>query len=293
MLDSTLYNPATKISTITILTSNSNCFLQCLISLFGSDNELELDRVKRLVHGIYARFVELRAVLRQYLSDYCWNYIDIDNKNDVCSIENSSQGICAILEIFIAIFDGLNVPVKKQHVWLFKNAILPLHKAYDFDRFYEQLVYCCETFVSKDIKIACDILIFLLKYWPKKINLKEQLFIDEALAIFGAYMEHVKFEDSITNNKQEAKRFGDIEIKILKQFVACITSSDNIVCEEAINSLKNKYVEKLIDKHQFIMVPLINSALESNASNHWNKHIRSLSKEMIKNTTLDPISMID
>ena len=281
LLDSALKNRKIKKSTIsdTILTSNSNCFLQCLISLFGSNNELELDKVKHLVHGIYGRVKELRAVLRQYLSDYCCNYID---HNDVCIVNNSSQGICAMLEVFAAVFAGLVVPVKKQNVSLFKNAILPLHKTHHFDRFYQRLVYCCEIFVSKDITIACDILIFLLKCWPKEFPLKEKLFIQEALAIFGAYMEHAKFEQCITNNQQERNRFDDIEIKILKQFVACIKISDCIVCQEAIKSIKNTYVERLIDKHQLIVTPLINGVLDSNAIHHRNEDIRLLSKRYLE-----------
>lgn len=89
------------------------------------------------------------------------------------------NGIAEMLEILGSIINGFALPLKEEHKTFLTRVLLPLHKARSLTMYHPQLAYCVVQFLEKDGSLSEDVLLGLLRYWPKVNSPKEVMFLNE------------------------------------------------------------------------------------------------------------------
>eukprot|EP01084_Bolivina_argentea_P166132 288509_1 len=119
-------------------------FIIPLTELFASEDVREREYLKAILHGIYARNMRLRRLIRQQMSNCCFRviYTEIDD------IEN---GISECLQLVCSIIQGLTTPIKQEYKNILYNVLIPLHKVNSrkLHKFHETLLACCIQFILK------------------------------------------------------------------------------------------------------------------------------------------------
>ena len=83
-------------------------FIIPLTELFASEDVREREYLKAILHGIYARNMRLRRLIRTQMSTCCFRVI-YSEKDD---IEN---GISECLQLVCSIIQGLTTPIKQEY----------------------------------------------------------------------------------------------------------------------------------------------------------------------------------
>ena len=77
---------------------------------------------------------------------------------------------------FNSIISGFAVPLREEHVYVFKTVIIPLHKVQTCQLYHEQLLRCSMLFLSKDPSLAILVMTFINT--PSIINIHISLLTD-------------------------------------------------------------------------------------------------------------------
>jgi len=141
------------------------------------------------------------------------------------------------------------------------RALIPLHKPKSVGIYHQQLTYCVVQFIDKDPKLAGTVIKGLLKYWPITNSQKELMFISE--------LEEVLEMTSMVE-------FQKIMVPLFRRIGCCLNSSHYQVAERAHLLWNNEHVLNLISHNRQVILPLVFSALERNAQNHWNQAVLNL-----------------
>lgn len=145
-------------------------FVQEFLELFDSEESVERDYLKNILHKLYAKLVPRRKMIRKAINESFFSLIHESHK---------FNGAAELLDILASIISGFAVPLRDEHVVFFQNVIIPLHKVQTCSTFYEQLLRCSMLFLTKDRSLAIPLLEGLLKYWPFANCVKETLFLTE------------------------------------------------------------------------------------------------------------------
>jgi len=145
-------------------------FVQEFLELFDTEESVERDYLKNILHKLYAKLVPRRKMIRKAINESFYALIHETHK---------FNGAAELLDILASIISGFAVPLRDEHVIFFKNVIIPLHKVQTCSQFYEQLLRCSMLFLTKDRSLAIALLEGLLKYWPFANCIKETLFLTE------------------------------------------------------------------------------------------------------------------
>ena len=94
-------------------------FVQEFLELFDSEESVERDYLKNILHKLYAKLVPRRKMIRKSMNETFFSLIHESHK---------FNGAAELLDILASIISGFNVPLKDEHVIFFKNVIIPLHK---------------------------------------------------------------------------------------------------------------------------------------------------------------------
>ncbi|KAK9934449.1 hypothetical protein M0R45_021594 [Rubus argutus] len=148
---------------------------------------------------------------------------------------------------FWGIINGFALPLKEEHKLFLVRALIPLHKPKYLAIYHQQLSYCITQFVEKDCKLADTVIRGLLKYWPVTNSSKEVLFLSELEEVLEA---------------TQPSEFQRCMVPLFRQIAHCLNSSH----------FQNRKV----------LLPIIFSALEKNARNHWNQAVHSLTLNVRK-----------
>lgn len=97
----------------------NHCFIQDFLELFDSEEPRERDYLKNILHRLYAKLVPRRRMIRKAITDTFF-YMIYET--------NFFNGASELLDILASIISGFAVPLRDEHVWFFKNVIIPLHK---------------------------------------------------------------------------------------------------------------------------------------------------------------------
>ncbi len=163
-------------------------FVQEFLELFDSEEGVERDYLKNILHKLYAKLVPRRKMIRKAINESFYTLIHEGHK---------FMGAAELLDILASIISGFAVPLREEHVIFFKNVIIPLHKVQTCSQFYEQLLRCSMLFLTKDRNLAIPLLEGLLKYWPFANCVKETLFLTELQEVLEV-CEVEKVESLIT-----------------------------------------------------------------------------------------------
>ncbi|XJO77879.1 hypothetical protein BDV3_002403 [Batrachochytrium dendrobatidis] len=185
-------------------------FVLELLDLFDSEDPRERDFLKTTLHRIYGKFLNLRAFIRRSINNAFFLFIYEDERHN---------GIAEMLEILGSIINGFALPLKEEHKVFLTRVLLPLHKAKSLTLYHPQLAYCVVQFLEKDPTLTEEVVVGLLRFWPKVNSPKEVMFLNECEEILDI-MEHTEFVK--------------IQVPLFQQISRCVSSPHFQVAERAL-----------------------------------------------------------
>lgn len=176
-----------------------NIVLQ-LLDLFDSEDPRERDFLKTVLHRIYGKFLGLRAFIRKQINNIFLRFIyETEHFN----------GVGELLEILGSIINGFALPLKQEHKQFLVKVLIPLHKPKCLGLYHPQLAYCVVQFLEKDATLTEQVIMGLLKYWPKTCSQKEVMFLGEIEEILDVI---------------EPTQFVKIQEPLFRQIAKCVSS---------------------------------------------------------------------
>lgn len=233
-------------------------FVLSLLDLLDSEDPRERESLKTILHRIYGKFMLHRPFIRKSINNIFYRFIFETDKHN---------GIAELLEILGSIINGFALPLKEEHKLFLVRALIPLHKPKCVAMYQQQLTYCITQFVEKDFKLADTVIRGLLKYWPVTNSQKEVLFLGEL--------------EEVLELTQPAE-FQRCMVPLFKQLGRCLNSLHFQVAERALFLWNNDHIVNLVAQNRQVIVPLIFSALEKNASCHWSLAVNGLTANVRK-----------
>lgn len=227
-------------------------FVLQLLELFDSEDPRERECLKNTLHRIYGKFLNLRAFIRRSISNVFFQFIYETER---------FYGVAELLEILGSIINGFALPLKEEHKIFLCRVLVPLHKPRALSLYHTQLAYCIVQFLEKDPSLTEEVIIGLLRYWPKVSSPKEVLFLIEIEDIFEVI---------------EPSEFVKIQVPLFIQLAKCISSPHFQVAERALYYWSHEYFCSLVVENSNILLPILFPALHENSSGHWNQTIHSM-----------------
>lgn len=215
---------------------NQNFILR-LLQLFDSEDVRERDSLKTTLHRIYGKFLSLRAFIRKNMANILLQMIYETEK---------FNGVAELLEILGSIINGFALPLKDEHKIFLIRVLIPLHKVRCLSVYHPQLAYCIVQFLEKEPLMTEEVVMGLLRYWPKINSTKEIMFLNEIEDIFEI---------------MENSEFVKIQIPLCVQLTKCIQSSHFQVAERVLTFWNNEYFLNLIIENCDVVLPVLFPAL--------------------------------
>ena len=110
--------------------------------------------------------------------------------------------------------------------------------------------------VAEAGSLAEEVVLGLLRYWPKVNSPKEVMFLSEVEEIL----------DVIDSNE-----FQKIQVPLFQQLARCINSQHFQVAERALYYWNNEYIVNLMSANMPVVLPIVFPALFTNSKSHWNR----------------------
>ncbi|KAH3666390.1 hypothetical protein WICMUC_005658 [Wickerhamomyces mucosus] len=242
-------------------------FVLNLLELFDSEDPRERDCLKTTLHRVYGKFLSLRSFIRRSMNNVFLQFVYETER---------FNGIAELLEILGSIINGFALPLKEEHKVFLVRVLLPLHKVKSLSLYHPQLAYCVVQFLEKDPLLTEEVIMGLLRFWPKVNSNKEVMFLNEIEDIFEVI---------------EPLEFTKIEIPLFVQLSKCISSPHFQVSEKILCYFNNEYFLNLVTENADVILPIIFSSLyeisslyqeDSQFSGNWNRTIHSLAYNALK-----------
>ena len=227
-------------------------FILKLLELFDSEDIRERDCLKTTLHRLYGKFLGLRSFIRRSINNIFLQFIYETER---------FNGIAELLEILGSIINGFALPLKEEHKIFLVRVLIPLHKVRCLSLYHPQLAYCIVQFLEKEPLLTEEVIMGLLRYWPKINSTKEIMFLNEIEDIFEVI---------------EPLEFIKIEVPLFVQLAKCISSSHFQVSEKVLSYWNNEYFLNLCIENAEVILPIIfpplyelTSQLELESSNSF------------------------
>jgi len=189
----------------------------------------------------------LRAFIRRSINNVFFHFVYETERHN---------GIAELLEILGSIINGFVLPLKDEHRIFLNRILIPLHKVKSLSLYHPQLAYCVVQFLEKDPLLAEEVMMGLLKFWPKVNSPKEVMYLNEVEEILDV---------------TDPKEFRKIQVALFMQLARCINSQHFQVAERALLYWNNEYVVNLMSDNLAIILPIVFPALYNNCRSHWNR----------------------
>ncbi|CAI7457052.1 CGH_3_collapsed_G0049060.mRNA.1.CDS.1 [Saccharomyces cerevisiae] len=212
-------------------------FILKLLELFDSEDIRERDCLKTTLHRIYGKFLSLRSFIRRSMNNIFLQFIYETEK---------FNGVAELLEILGSIINGFALPLKEEHKVFLVRVLIPLHKVRCLSLYHPQLAYCIVQFLEKDPLLTEEVVMGLLRYWPKINSTKEIMFLNEIEDIFEVI---------------EPLEFIKVEVPLFVQLAKCISSPHFQVAEKVLSYWNNEYFLNLCIENAEVILPIIFPAL--------------------------------
>ncbi|KAI5966446.1 RTS1 [Candida pseudojiufengensis] len=212
-------------------------FILRILELFDSEDPRERDCLKTTLHRIYGKFLSLRSFIRKSINNVFLQFVYETER---------FNGVGELLEILGSIINGFALPLKEEHKIFLVRILIPLHKVKCLSLYHPQLAYCIVQFLEKDPSLTEDVIMGLLRYWPKINSPKEVMFLNEIEDIFEV---------------MEPNEFVKIQIPLFAQLSKCISSPHFQVSEKVMSYWSNEYFLTLITENAEVVLPIIFASL--------------------------------
>lgn len=233
-------------------------FVLELVSLFNNEDPRERDLLKTVLHRIYGRFLNIRALIRRTIANVFLEFIyETDRHN----------GIAEFLEFLGSIINGFALPLKEEHKIFLIRVLIPLHKATSYTVFHSQLSYCVQQYVAKDSSLAKTIVLGLLKVWPIKNGNKQVAFLDEIEPLIEVI---------------SSEQFGQIASSLFTQLAKCIASPQFNAAEKALHYWNNFNIVTKMMKYIPTILPIVYETIYLHSRAHWYRSIHVMSFHALK-----------
>ncbi|KAL9103083.1 MAG: hypothetical protein Q9163_001850 [Psora crenata] len=229
-----------------------HAFALQLLELFDSEDPRERDFLKTTLHRIYGKFLNLRSYIRRSINNVFFQFIYETER---------FNGIAELLEILGSIINGFALPLKEEHKLLLTRALIPLHKVKSLSMYHPQLAYCIVQFLEKDAALTEEVVLGLLRYWPKVNSTKEVMFLNEVEDIFEV---------------MDPGEFAKVQEPLFHQLAKSVASPHFQVAERALYFWNNEYFCNLISDNVEIILPIMFQPLYENSKGHWNRTIHGM-----------------
>lgn len=227
-------------------------FVLQLLELFDSEDPRERDFLKTTLHRIYGKFLNLRSFIRRSINNVFFQFTYETER---------FNGIAELLEILGSIINGFALPLKEEHKLFLTRVLLPLHKVKSLSMYHPQLAYCIVQFLEKDASLTEDVVLGLLRYWPKVNSTKEVMFLNEVEDIFEV---------------MDPAEFAKVQQPLFYQLAKSVASPHFQVAERALYFWNNEYFCNLVSDNVEIILPIMFAPLYENSKGHWNRTIHGM-----------------
>ncbi|KAH8888710.1 protein phosphatase 2A regulatory B subunit [Thozetella sp. PMI_491] len=225
-------------------------FVLQLLELFDSEDPRERDFLKTTLHRIYGKFLNLRSFIRRSINNVFFQFTYETER---------FNGIAELLEILGSIINGFALPLKEEHKLFLTRVLLPLHKVKSLSMYHPQLAYCIVQFLEKDA--SEQVVLGLLRYWPKVNSTKEVMFLNEVEDIFEV---------------MDPAEFAKVQEPLFHQLAKSVASPHFQVAERALYFWNNEYFCNLVSDNVEIILPIMFAPLYENSKGHWNRTIHGM-----------------
>ncbi|MCJ1310370.1 Serine/threonine-protein phosphatase 2A 56 kDa regulatory subunit delta isoform, partial [Agyrium rufum] len=227
-------------------------FVLQLLELFDSEDPRERDFLKTTLHRIYGKFLNLRSYIRRSINNVFFQFVYETER---------FNGIAELLEILGSIINGFALPLKEEHKLFLTRALIPLHKVKSLSLYHPQLAYCIVQFLEKDSGLTEEVVLGLLRYWPKVNSTKEVMFLNEVEDIFEV---------------MDPNEFAKVQEPLFNQLAKSVASPHFQVAERALYFWNNEYFCNLISDNVEVILPIMFAPLYENSKGHWNRTIHGM-----------------
>ncbi|RMZ92451.1 hypothetical protein DV736_g313, partial [Chaetothyriales sp. CBS 134916] len=227
-------------------------FVLQLLELFDSEDPRERDFLKTTLHRIYGKFLNLRSYIRRSINNVFFQFIYETER---------FNGIAELLEILGSIINGFALPLKEEHKLFLTRVLLPLHKVKSLSMYHPQLAYCIVQFLEKDSALTEEVVLGLLRYWPKTNSTKEVMFLNEVEDIFEV---------------MDPAEFAKVQEPLFNQLAKSVASPHFQVAERALYFWNNEYFCNLVSDNVETILPIMFAPLYENSKGHWNRTIHGM-----------------
>ncbi|CAF9915657.1 MAG: Serine/threonine-protein phosphatase 2A 56 kDa regulatory subunit delta isoform [Heterodermia speciosa] len=227
-------------------------FVLQLLELFDSEDPRERDFLKTTLHRIYGKFLNLRSYIRRSINNVFFQFVYETER---------FNGIAELLEILGSIINGFALPLKEEHKLFLTRVLMPMHKVKSLSMYHPQLAYCIVQFLEKDAALTEEVVLGLLRYWPKVNSTKEVMFLNEVEDIFEV---------------MDPAEFAKVQEPIFHQLAKSVASPHFQVAERALYFWNNDYFCNLISDNVEVILPIMFAPLYENSKGHWNRTIHGM-----------------
>ncbi|KAI9676028.1 MAG: Serine/threonine-protein phosphatase 2A 56 kDa regulatory subunit delta isoform [Caeruleum heppii] len=227
-------------------------FVLQLLELFDSEDPRERDFLKTTLHRIYGKFLNLRSYIRRSINNVFFQFIYETER---------FNGIAELLEILGSIINGFALPLKEEHKLFLTRVLIPLHKVKSLSMYHPQLAYCIVQFLEKDAALTEEVVLGLLRYWPKVNSTKEVMFLNEVEDIFEV---------------MDPREFAKVQEPLFNQLAKSVASPHFQVAERALYFWNNEYFCNLVSDNVETILPIMFAPLYENSKGHWNRTIHGM-----------------
>jgi len=231
--------------------------------LFDSEDPRERDFLKTTLHRIYGKFLNLRSYIRRSINNVFFQFTYETER---------FNGIAELLEILGSIINGFALPLKEEHKLFLTRVLIPLHKVKSLSMYHPQLAYCIVQFLEKDAALTEEVVLGLLRYWPKVNSTKEVMFLNEIEDIFEVMdpAEFAKVIYALHACKTFAKHH-QVQEPLFNQLAKSVASPHFQVAERALYFWNNEYFCNLVSDNVEVILPIMFAPLYENSKGHWNR----------------------
>jgi len=208
--------------------------------------------LKTTLHRIYGKFLNLRSFIRRSMNNVFFQFTYETER---------FNGVAELLEILGSIINGFALPLKEEHKLFLTRVLIPLHKVKSLSMYHPQLAYCIVQFLEKDAALTEDVVLGLLRYWPKVNSTKEVMFLNEVEDIFEV---------------MDPAEFAKVQEPLFHQLAKSVASPHFQVAERALYFWNNEYFCNLVSDNVEIILPIMFAPLYENSKGHWNRTIHGM-----------------
>lgn len=227
-------------------------FVLQLLELFDSEDPRERDFLKTTLHRIYGKFLNLRSFIRRSINNVFFQFVYETER---------FNGIAELLEILGSIINGFALPLKEEHKLFLTRVLIPMHKPKNLSMYHPQLAYCIVQFLEKDAGLTEEVVVGLLRYWPKVNSTKEVMFLNEVEDIFEV---------------MDPAEFAKVQEALFTQLAKSVSSPHFQVAERALYFWNNEYFCNLVSDNVEVILPIMFAPLYENSKGHWNRTIHGM-----------------